>query len=739
MCNPPPSTRRCPPGALRTAAGCGYSAAMLQTLFVVAGLVAAGPSPGVAGFDAALETVLVKDGTVQGASIVSTRGTFQDAPAGVHLKAPPPQGEPFALWAAPILADGLVRARFVVDAGMRADVLFRAGAQTRPDGPTVVGGGRDVLEELDGGYGVSLDKGQVRLVRWEHRMQRFLGAEEKLSPPPKVGSTIEVVIVAAGPWLSATVYDEGFRRLAHVAVLDRGFVAGSVGLRVPRSPDTSGLTFLSVAPLKAPATTTALSPDLTMDGATTGAGVERLVGIAPADRGRLPTTLKAAVTWEKDGVVWLDTDPVGVEFLQRAGIALVAHRTQMPFLHTDPGLRKYLGKAPTKTSRGFRVDESYKDSDMVEALLRSYAERFPNLTRLEEIGRSREGRPILALLITKGGDPAVGRPAVLFDGAHHGGELISTEIVLDIVQQLVEQYGKDEDLTRFVDNAAIWCVPLINVDGNHRYIHETRDYDRKNARDIDNNGRLDGWDGVDLYRQYPVKWGGLGEVGSRSWPFHYRYRGPEAASEPEIQAMIRLAERERFAASIDYHTNATKILVPYTDPSMTNPANNEAWTIAERIAAALPVQINKKRYEVQRNLYPVDGTAQDWFRFSNGTVALLVEAPQHNPLPYDRTRNGNVVPGRGTWKEMLRATVDGPSIQVRVVDSSGVPVEASVVVVEQAPLFGERWTSRPRDGLATRLLGAPGSYTVIIEKDGQKVSRTVDVGEGVRRLDVQLP
>jgi len=724
---------------------------MLQTLLVVAGLVATAPSPGVAGFDAALETILVQGGRANDAEAPRTRGVFQAGPAGLNLQTLPPQGDPFALWTAPSFSDGLVRARFVVDSGLRADVLLRARAQVRPEPAKVDeavsdGASRDVLEELDGGYGVSLDKGQLRLVRWEHRMQRFLGAEEKLSPPPKVGSTVEVVIVAVGPWLSATVYDEGFRRLAHVAVLDRGFVAGSVGVRVPRSTDTSTLTFLSVAPQKATTTTTtttaattATNPDLTMDGATTGAGVERLVGIAAADRGRLPTSLKGAVTWEKDGVVWLDTDPVGVELLQRAGIALVAHRTQMPFLHKDPGLRKYLGKAPTKTSRGFRVDESYKDSDMVEAVLRAYAERFPNLTRLEEIGRSREGRPILALRITKAGDDDDRRPSVLFDGAHHGGELMSTEIVLDIVQQLVEQYGKDPDLTRFVDNAAIWCVPLVNVDGNHRYIYETRDYDRKNARDIDDNGRLDGWDGVDLYRQYPVKWGGLGEVGSRSWPFHYRYRGPEAASEPEIQAMIRLAERERFAASIDYHTNATKILVPYTDPSMTNPANNEAWTIAERIAAALPVQVNKKRYEVQRNLYPVDGTAQDWFRFAHGTVALLVEAPQHNPLPYDRTRNGNVVLGRGTWKEMLRATVDGPAIQVRVVDSSGAAVEASVVVVEQAPLFGERWTSRPRDGLATRLLGAPGSYTVIIEKDGQQVRRTVDVGEGVRRIDVQLP
>jgi hypothetical protein len=478
------------------------------------------------------------------------------------------------------------------------------------------------------------------------------------------------------------------------------------------------------------------------------------VSISSDDVPRLPSTLKSAVTASGDGVTFLVTDPLGVELLERARIPLKSHRTQMPFLHLDPLLRKNLGKAPTKTSRGFRVDESYKDDAMVEALLRAYAEKFPELAHLEEIGRSHEGRPIWALLISAGADQLSPKPAVLFDGAHHGGELISTEFVFDIIQQLLEGYGRDKEIRGFVDDVAIWCVPLVNVDGNHRYIHETRDYDRKNARDIDDNGRLDGWDGVDLYRQYPVRWGGLGEVGSRSWPFHYRYRGPDAGTEPEIQAMMRLAARERFTASIDFHTNATKILVPYTDPSLSNPDDNEAWAIAERIAQTLPPQINRKSYEVQRNLYPVDGTAQDYFRFQHGTVALLVEAPQHNPLPYDKRRNGNVVLGRNTWMELLRAVVSGPAIAVRVVDDDGAPVEASVTIAEHAPKEGERWTSRPRDGLAYRLVSKPGTYTVVVERaadaanaensdaapaKGSRQRRSVEVGDGVARLTVKLP
>ena len=695
-------------------------------------------SPGIPGFDPALEQVVFhgNDGMLPGiGKTVGVRGDFvRDSAAdnGIVVKAPAATGETSLLFDASF-ADGVVRARFRVGDSLDQALMFRAGL----DAPEA---------EIDGAYGVTLEKGTVRLVRWEHRMARLLGSEQKLEPAPKAGDVVEVVVMAAGPWLQATVFAGAtLKRLAHIAALDRGYDAGYVGWRVGKNDRGSALLFLSVGntrPPPAPA-----DNDIGWDGEGNGAGVDRLLTIAAADVERLPADLRAKVTLYEGAGAFLAVDPTGVERVRRLGIAIVAHRTQIPWRHVDAGVRARSGKPPTKTSAGFRVDESYKDDTLIADLLSAYAERFPKITRLVEVGRSGEGRRILALVISKGANDAGNalaavnrRPAVLFDGAHHGGELLSPEFVLDIIQQLTERYGRDQELTHFVDNAAIWCLPLVNVDGNHRYIWETRDYDRKNARDIDGNGRLDGWDGVDLYRNYRVGWGGLGEVGSRSWPFHYRYRGPFAGSEPEIQAMMTLAASEHFVASIDYHTNATKILVPYTDPSMKNPAVNEAWIIAEEIAAALPVQVNQKMYEVARNLYPVDGTAQDYFRFHFGTVALLVEGPQNNPLPYERNRNANVIPGRGIWQGLLRRVVDGPSVRGTVVDGSGAPLEVSVMVREQAPPGGEQWTTRARDGFFERMVPAAGRYTLIVTAAGKPdLVRTVDVGAGPFRLDLVLP
>ena len=679
-------------------------------------------------FDVAWEHVLLGAPPVAGAVVddlaaVSARGRFTTEAGVLRLVEAAPFGE--SIWLpTTTIASGVVRARLVVGTNLESAVLVRAALD-------------DKTGELHTGLGVGVEQGKLRLLRWEHGVPRYLGADANVAGALVAGSALELVVVLAGPVVSATVYD-GATLLprAQLVVHDRGSLAGRVGWRVGKTQDGgSGLSLLAVG----------RSEDaLALAASDEGAGAERLVVFPAVQREHLPWDLRdRVVAIESDGardVAVLVTDPLGAERALRAGITPVRSKAQMPWKYLDPALREHLGKPPTRTAAGFRVDESYKDAAMVEALLKGYAERYPALTYLLEIGRSHDGRPIWALKISDHARSEEDESAVLLDGAHHGGELMSTELVLDAMQQLLERYHKDARVTAWVDGLEIWCVPLVNVDGNARYIHETRDYDRKNGRDIEGDGDVDGWDGVDLYRNYPVRWGGLGEVGSRSNPFHYRYRGPSAGSEPEVQAMMQLAERERFVASIDFHTNATKILVPYTDPSMKNPANNEAWTIAEEIAAQLPVQVNGERYRVAKNLYPVDGTAQDWLRFFHGTVALLVEGPTNNPLPYGKTRTPAVVGTRPTWQLLLDRVRAGPGVSGFVRDVDGKAVVAEVIVVEQQPVEGERWTSRPRDGRYARLLYAAGRYTVRVHADGyDEVTRQVDVPiAGTARVDFRL-
>lgn len=670
-------------------------------------------------FDPLWERVIVGAPPVVGAlaepaGAMVQRGRFALEGGALRMVERAPWGE--SLWlAARTVDDGVVRARLRVGQELSSAVLVRAAID-------------DKTGDLHTGLGVALEKGKVRVYRWEHGVPRYLGAEQALSGALVAGSEVELVIALAGPVLSVAAYDGAtLRPRAQLVVHDRSVRDGRVGWRVTKDQDPGSALTLLTAGRAADASTLATRDE--------GAGAERLLIFPAEQRDRLPWDLRdRVVAIEEEGgrsVAVMVTDPLGQERALRAGLTPLRKKTQMPWKYLDRALYVRLGKPLTRTGAGVRVDESYKDAAMVEAVLKAYAERYPELTYLQQIGTSRDGRALWALKISDRAHQEEDESAVLLDGAHHGGELMTIEFVLDAVQQLLERYGKDARVTGWVDGLEIWCVPLVNVDGNTRYIHETRDYDRKNGLDLEKDGDVDGWDGVDLYRNYPVRWGGLGEVGSRSNPFHYRYRGPAAGSEPEIQALMALAERERFVASIDFHTNATKILVPYTDPSMKNPAVNEAWTVAEELAAGLPQQINGQRYTVARNLYPVDGTAQDWLRFAHGTVALLVEGPTNNPLPYDKGRNAAVLGTRPTWQRLLDRVRSGPGIEGFVRDAAGKPVVAEVIVDEQRGVEGERWTARPRDGRFARLLARPGRATVRVRAEGYgELVRTVDVPAG---------
>src|SRR5690606_35258310 len=116
--------------------------------------------------------------------------------------------------------------------------------------------------------------------------------------------------------------------------------------------------------------------------------------------------------------------------------------------------------------------------------------------------------------------------------------------------------------------------------------------------------------------------------------------------------------------------------------------------------ATLP---NGRRFEVARNLYPVDGVDQDWLRAAHGTVALLVEGADHNPRDPAR-RIANVDATRPTWTTLLDLLEQQPRVFGVVTDLDGYPLSAELVVEQAPPSAGERWTSRCRDGRFDRLL-----------------------------------
>src|SRR5690606_28092362 len=116
--------------------------------------------------------------------------------------------------------------------------------------------------------------------------------------------------------------------------------------------------------------------------------------------------------------------------------------------------------------------DRYHTVDVMYAWLRRWAERYPDIVELYEVGRSYENRPILQVTLTnKQTGAATDKPAAFFEGGRHSGEITSSESVLWLIKHLVENYGRDPRITELLDTKAIHLRPQNNPDGSNLYLH----------------------------------------------------------------------------------------------------------------------------------------------------------------------------------------------------------------------------------------------------------------------------
>jgi len=339
--------------------------------------------------------------------------------------------------------------------------------------------------------------------------------------------------------------------------------------------------------------------------------------------------------------------------------------------------------------------DSYFSSAEIALRLHEVSKAMPDASHIV-VGQSRGGVDIRALIVDE--NPDAIKPTVLLMGGVHGLELFSTDVVLDAIDLVVD----DTDWARRVrQQFRIVAIPMLNPDGADAFLHASTYSGRKNGPHTQ-----PGWTpstGVDLNRNFPFGWGSLGEVGSRSLPSHFRFRGTAPGSEPEVQALLRFVDERPPMASLTVHTYATAILVPYTLPGLPvrKPSDDENWQLALRMKKAMGKQVNGRFFRVKRRLYPVDGTDQDHFFFHYGTSALLLEAPVHNPKPKKRQR------ARDDVKRGVRAFFDGlrhgPLLTLQVCDADDQPMSVPYAVDVLPRLHDEPWTTSAA-GVVHRLL-----------------------------------
>ncbi len=204
---------------------------------------------------------------------------------------------------------------------------------------------------------------------------------------------------------------------------------------------------------------------------------------------------------------------------------------------------------------GFTVWRSFDEEGGIRDQMYAAARNNPGIAKLERIGRSVNGREILALKLTEDARKVKDgkRPAVLYSAMQHAREWIATEVNRRLMFDFIDKWrAGDRSTRRLLEDTELWFILVANPDGYQFTFTDERLW-RKNLRDNNGDGEITVGDGVDPNRNFPSHWKYDNE-GSSSIFSSETYRGPAPASEPETKAMKGLLDRIGFEFQVNYHS-----------------------------------------------------------------------------------------------------------------------------------------------------------------------------------------
>ncbi|HEX5594604.1 MAG TPA: M14 family zinc carboxypeptidase [Micromonosporaceae bacterium] len=361
-----------------------------------------------------------------------------------------------------------------------------------------------------------------------------------------------------------------------------------------------------------------------------------------ADRTAVART-GAAIDYSEHGVLHISATPAEAGAIRALGFQLEEIKAPAP--STDIGI---MGFPP--------ADANYHDYAEMMAVVDKVVADHPSIARKHVIGRSYEGRDLVAVKISDNVGTDENEPEILFNSQQHAREHLTVEMAIYLMNLFTDNYGSDSRITNIVNSRELWIVPSVNPDGSE-YDIATGSYRswRKNRQPNSGSSYI----GTDLNRNWGYNWGCCG--GSSGSTSSDTYRGPSAFSAPETQVLRNFVNSrvvggvQQIKANIDFHTYSELVLWPYgytyadTAPGMNADQFNTFATIGRQMAAS-----NGYTPQQSSDLYITDGSSIDWMWAVHGIWAYTFELyprsasgggfyPPDEVIPRETARNREAV------------------------------------------------------------------------------------------------
>ena len=379
---------------------------------------------------------------------------------------------------------------------------------------------------------------------------------------------------------------------------------------------------------------------------------------------------------------------------------------------------------PTKcdtSSLILRDKKNYIHYNELEEILKGYAKRYRHIARIKSIGKSVENRDMWSIQITdKPDEIEPGEPMFKYVGNMHGNEAISRQILIYLVAYLCDNYGKDDRVTRIVNNTNIFILPTMNPDG----------FEHAEEGDCEGVKGRSNANGFDLNRNFPDQFTNWHSFNLKS-------------AQPETQAIMRWVYRYPFVLSANLHGGSVVASYPFDD----GPTHVESGVYSKSPDDALFKQlalVYAQHHPVMKTgnpncgdgetfnkgvtngafWYDVPGGMQDFNYLISNCFEITVELscckyPLAKNLEKEWNNNKNSLL---SFIEQVHKGIKG-----RVTDSSGKAIKKAAIIVNG----NSHKVTSIENGDYWRLL-LPGKYDIKVEAKGYRVinKKNVVVSKG---------
>ncbi|UUC45550.1 M14 family zinc carboxypeptidase [Flavobacterium cerinum] len=358
--------------------------------------------------------------------------------------------------------------------------------------------------------------------------------------------------------------------------------------------------------------------------------------------------------------------------------------------------------------------DAYPTYSQYVAKMQYYANTYPNLCKLENIGSTPNGRNLWILKISDNCQTDEAEPEFFYSSSMHGDEITGFPLMMRLIDHLVTRYGTDSEVTNMVNTTEIYISPLSNPDGSYK----TTGNDVMNS--AGNTATRANANGRDLNRNYPDPLNGL-------HPDTFAYQ-------PETLAFLAFEKTRNFVMAANFHGGVEVVNYPwdaYASPNHLHPHDNYFKFISKNYAQSCQNASNNNGYmdDVFAGQYPGTTNGSLWYTVSGGRQDYN-NYYMHNKevtIEISTTKFPAASELPNFWNYNKQAFLDhikqaNYGLQGKVTDMSGNPINAKVYIPGY-DLKGAWVKTGSLHGDYYKLLIA-GNYNITFEAPGY-VSQTI--------------